>query len=102
MLPKAARAIRGAIMRKKYFCAGCKAECADPTYLRLHLTACGWRRVSKLARWQRSISIGHLCEECLPVYVRTVLGRDFDLYQVKRHSRPTSLSVGMRTREASS
>ena len=89
-------------MRKKYFCAGCKAECADPTYLRLHLTACGWRRVSKLARWQRSISIGHLCEECLPVYVRTVLGRDFDLYQVKRHSRPTSLSVGMRTREASS
>jgi hypothetical protein len=89
-------------MRKKYFCAEYKAECADPTYLRLHLTACGWRRVSKLARWQRSISVGHLCEECLPMRVRTALGRDFDLSQVKRHSKPASLSAGLRTQEASS
>lgn len=89
-------------MRKKYFCAECKAECVDPTYLRLHLTACGWRRVSKLARWQRSIPVGHLCEERLTIRVRTALKRDFDLSQVKRHSKPASLSAGLRTQEASS
>jgi hypothetical protein len=89
-------------MRKKYFCADCKAECADPTYLRLHLTACGWRRVSKLPRWQHSIPVGHFCEECLLLRVRTALGPNFDLSQVKRRSGPASLSVGLRTHEASS
>ena len=34
--------------------------------------------------------------------LRTVMGRDFDLSQVERHSRPASLSVGLRTQEASS
>jgi hypothetical protein len=89
-------------MAKKYFCAECKAECADPTYLRLHLTACGWRRVSKLPRRQRSIRVGHFCEACLWARVRMVMGRDFNPSQVERHSRPASLSVGLRTQEASS
>jgi hypothetical protein len=89
-------------MRKKYFCAECKAECADPTYLRLHLTACGWRRVSKLPRRQRSIPVGHFCEECLWLRVRTTMGRDFNSSQVERHSRAASLSAGLRTQESSS
>jgi hypothetical protein len=86
-------------MRKKYFCADCKAECADPTYLRLHLTICGWERVSKLPRWQRSIQVGHFCEKCLLLRVRTALGRDFDLSQVNRHSMSGSQSVDVRTQE---
>jgi hypothetical protein len=89
-------------MRKKYFCADCKAECADPTYLRLHLTECAWRRVSKLPRWQHSIPVGHFCEKRLLLRVRTALGRDFDLSQVKRHSRTANESLGLRTQEASS
>jgi hypothetical protein len=89
-------------MQKKYFCAECKAECPDPTYLRLHLTACGWKRVSKLARWQRSIPVGHFCEKCLLLRVRTALGRDFALSQVEGSSRPASPSVGLRTQEATS
>ncbi len=89
-------------MPKKYFCAECKRECVDPTYLRLHLTACAWKRVSKLPRWQRSIPVGHFCKECLPVSVRTALGREFDLSRVKRHLRSESLSHGVRTQEASS
>jgi hypothetical protein len=89
-------------MPKKYLCADCKAECLDPTYLRLHLTACGWKRVSKLARWQCSIPVGHFCEKCLLLRVRTALGRDFVLSQVKRSPRTASRSVSLRTQEASS
>jgi len=89
-------------MPRKYFCAECKAECADPTYLRLHLTVCGWKRVAKLPRRQRSIPVGHFCEECLSVRVRTAMGRDFNLSQVESHSRPASLSPRLRTKEASS
>ena len=89
-------------MRKKYFCADCKAECADPTYLRLHLTLCGWQRISELPRWQHSIPVGHFCEKCLLLRVRTALGRDFDLSKVKRHPRPASPSLGLRTQGASS
>ena len=89
-------------MPKDYRCADCNKKCSDPTYLRLHLTACGWRSISQQPRWQCSIPVGHLCEECLPMRVRTALGRDFDLSQVKRHSKPASLSAGLRTQEASS
>jgi hypothetical protein len=71
-------------MRKKYFCKECKAECGAPTYLRLQLTRCGWTRVSQLPRWQKSIPVGHFCEECLLARVRTAMGRDFDLSQVER------------------
>jgi hypothetical protein len=89
-------------MRKKYFCAECKAESAEPTYLRLHLTVCGWRRSVQPSRSQRSIRVGHFCEACLWARVRTVMGRDFNPSQVERRSRPASLSVGLRTQEASS
>jgi hypothetical protein len=89
-------------MPREYHCLDCNKKCSGPTYLRLHLTACGWRSVSQMARWQRSIPVGHLCEECLPVRVRTVMGRDFDLSQVKRHSRSESQSAGLRTQEAPS
>jgi len=89
-------------MRKKYLCAECKAECAEPTYLRLHLTACGWRRSVQPSRSQRSIRVGHFCESCLWARVRTAMGRDFKPSQVESHSRPASLSPGLRTQEASS
>src|SRR5882672_2200355 len=71
-------------MRKRYFCEECKKDCGAPTYLRLQLTRCGWTRVSQLPRWQRSIPVGHFCEECLLARVRTAMGRDFDLSQVER------------------
>jgi hypothetical protein len=89
-------------MPKNYRCVDCNKKCWGPIYLRLHLTACGWRSIPRQPRWQRSIPVGHLCEECLPMRVRTALGRDFDLSQVKRHSKPASLSAGLRTQEASS
>jgi hypothetical protein len=73
-------------MRKKYFCEECKAECVAPTYLRLQLTRLGWKRVSLLPRWQKSIPVGHFCEACLLACVRTAMGRDLDLSQVERRS----------------
>ena len=89
-------------MPREYRCLECNKKCSDPTYLRLHLTACGWRSVSEPVRWQRSIPVGHFCEECLSVRVRTALGREFDLSRVNRCSRPASLSADLRTQEASS
>jgi hypothetical protein len=86
-------------MRKKYFCKQCEAECGAPTYLRLQLTRCGWTRVSRLPRWQRSITVGHFCEECLLACVRTALGRDFDLSQVQRRSGRATVPVRLRTRD---
>jgi hypothetical protein len=88
-------------MQKKYFCEECKAECGAPTYVRLHLTRCGWTRVSQRPRWQESIPVGHFCEECLVVRVRTAIGRDFDLYQVERHSGRKAAPVRLRTQEES-
>jgi hypothetical protein len=89
-------------MQREYPCSDCGNTCLQPTYVRLHLTACGWKRVAKLARWQRSIPVGHFCEKCLLLRVRTVLGRDFDLSQMEGSSRPASPSVSLRTQEASS
>jgi hypothetical protein len=88
-------------MRKKYFCAECKTECADPTYLRLHLTVCGWKRGSSLPRLQRSIPVGHFCEKCLLLRVRTALERNFDLSQVERRSGRKTARKRLRTQEES-
>ena len=89
-------------MPRKFRCVDCNKECSAPAYLRLHLTACGWRSSSQQPRWQRSIPVGHFCEECLWLRVRTTMGSDFNLSQVERHSRSASLSAGLRTQEASS
>jgi hypothetical protein len=88
-------------MQKKYFCEVCKAECGAPTYLRLQLTRLGWTRVSQLPRWQKSIPVGHFCEECLLARVRTAIGGDFDLSQVDRHSGRKTTPVRLRTQEES-
>jgi len=89
-------------MRKKYFCRECKTECGSPTYLRLQLTRCGWTRVSQLHRWQRSIPVGHFCEECLLARVRTAMGRDFDLSHVERRSGHASAAIGCAHKTSSS
>jgi hypothetical protein len=86
-------------MPKDYRCVDCNKKCSDPTYLRLHLTACGWRSISQQPRWQCSIPVGHLCTECLQARVRIVMGRDFDLSQVNRHSMSGSQSIDVRTQE---
>ncbi len=86
-------------MRKKYFCKECKAECGEPTYLRLQLTRCGWTRISQLPRWQRSFRVGHFREECLSARVRTAMGGNFDLSQVESRSSRRNAPVRLRTRE---
>jgi hypothetical protein len=88
-------------MKEKYFCADCGAECGAPTYLRLQLTRLGWTRVSQLPRWQRSIPVGHFCEECLLARVRTAIGGDFDLSQVERRPGCKAAPVRLRTQEES-
>jgi hypothetical protein len=84
-------------MRKKYFCEECKAECGTPTYLRLQLTRCGWTRDSQLPRWQRSIPVGHFCEECLLARVRTAMGGNFDSSLMERRSDDVDVSQRLRT-----
>jgi hypothetical protein len=37
-------------MHKEYRCLDCNKKSSNPTYLRLHLTACGWRSISQLPR----------------------------------------------------
>ena len=69
-------------MRKEYRCLDCQKECLSPTYLRLHLTACGYASASELPRWQRSVPVGHFCNECLLLRVRTAVGPDFDMSDV--------------------
>jgi len=71
-------------MQKKYLCRDCGAECGAPAYLRLQVTRLGWKRASQLPRWQKSIPVGHFCEECLLARVRTAMGNNFDLSQVER------------------
>ena len=88
-------------MFKKYFCEDCGAECGAPTYVRLQLTRLGWTRISQLPRWQRSIPVGHFCEECLSARVRTAMGRDFDLSQVERRSGRKTSRKRLRTQEES-
>src|SRR5215469_11669691 len=80
-------------MQKKYLCEDCQSECSAPTYLRLQLTRCGWTRVSQLPRWQKSIPVGHFCDECLLARVRTVRAADFDLSQVERRSACSTSAV---------
>src|ERR1700680_2500626 len=87
------------VMRKKYFCEECKAECSTPTYLRLQLTRCGWTRVSHLPRWQRAIPVGIFCEECLVAVVRTAMASNFDLSRVEKRSSRRNAPVRLRTQE---
>lgn len=84
-------------VRKNYRCLDCGKECVAPTYLRLHLTRCGWRSTSQLPREQRSIPVGHFCEECLLLRVRTAMDRDFDLSQVERRSGYANVPQPLRT-----
>jgi len=83
--------------RKEYHCSECKKQCASPTYVRLHLTACGHISASKLERWQRSIPVGHFCDECLLRRVRMAVGRDFDSSLVESHSGRAHTSGCVRT-----
>lgn len=80
-------------MQKKYLCHDCGAECGAPAYLRLQVTRLGWKRASQLPRWQKSIPVGHFCEECLLARVRTAMGNDFDLSKVERHLGHAEASV---------
>jgi hypothetical protein len=89
-------------MRKGYFCLDCGTECLDPFYLRLNLTKCGWVVASRLPRWQRSIPVGHFCEECLLLRVRTATDRDFKLAELDRHSRRARKPARVRTPEQES
>jgi len=89
-------------MHKKYLCQECKAECGAPTYLRLQLTRCGWTRISQLPRWQRSIPVGHFCDECLLARVRTAMGGHFDLSQVEKRSGRKAAIIRLRTQEETS
>ena len=86
-------------MRKKYRCSECEKECSSPTYLRLHLTACGYASASQLRRWQRSIPVGHFCDECLLLRVRTGVGRDFDSSLVESRLARATASDRLRTQE---
>jgi len=86
-------------MSKKYCCSECKTECAAPTYLRLHLTRCGWTRDSQLPRWQKSISVGHFCEECLLERVRTATSGDLDLFLDEGCAGCADGLIRLRTRE---
>jgi len=87
----------GIHVRKNYVCKECGSECAAPTYVRLHLTSCGWSRDSQQARRQRSIPVGHFCDECLLRRVRTAVGRDFDSSLVESHSDRAHRSSNVRT-----
>jgi hypothetical protein len=89
-------------MQREYPCSDCGKTCLQPIYVRLHLTAVRYRSTSNLPRWQHSIPLGHFCEKCLLLRVRTALGRDFDLSQAKRQPRTANVSLGPRTQEASS
>jgi hypothetical protein len=88
-------------MHKEYRCLDCNKKSSSPTYLRLHLTACGWKSISQLPRWQRSIPVGHFCEDCLLSRVRTATGLDFDLSQAERHPRRANVPADVRTQEES-
>jgi hypothetical protein len=88
-------------MQKEYHCSDCGKNCSQPTYVRLHLTASGYRSASKLPRWQRSIPLGHFCEECLLLRVRSATGNDNGLCLPERHSTHADAFLALRTqREA--
>jgi hypothetical protein len=91
----------GINVRKNYLCLDCGIECVAPTYLRLHLTRCGWLRVSQQPRRQRSIALGHFCEECLSLRVRRATEREFNLSHAEKCLSSADASAGVRTREES-
>ncbi len=91
----------GINVRKNYLCLDCGIECVAPTYLRLQLTRCGWTRVSQQPRRQRSIPLGHFCEECLSLRVRRAKDHEFNLSHAERRLRSADASTGVRTQEES-
>jgi len=86
-------------MRKEYRCSECGKQCSSPIYFRLHLTACGYRSASKLPRWQRSIPVGHFCDECLVARVRTAAGHDFGSFLVEGCTSGARVSDRVRTQK---
>jgi len=91
----------GINVRKNYLCLDCGIECVAPTYLRLHLTRCGWTRISPQPRRQRSIPLGHFCEECLSLRVRRATDGECNLLHVEKRLRSADASAGVRPREES-
>jgi hypothetical protein len=91
----------GINVRKNYLCLDCGIDCVAPTYLRLHLTRCGWTRVSQQPRRQSSIPLGHFCEECLSLRVRKATNCERDPFDTEKRSRSTDASAGVRTQEES-
>jgi len=91
----------GINVRKNYLCLDCGIACVAPTYLRLHLTRCGWTRVSPQPRRQRSIPVGHFCEECLSLRVRRATDCECDPFDTEKRLRTTDASAGVRTQEES-
>ena len=86
-------------MRKEYRCSECSKQCSTPIYFRLHLTACGYRSASEVPRWQRSIPVGHICDECLLARVRTAAGHDFDSSLVEGRSGDAGMPNRLRTQK---
>jgi hypothetical protein len=86
---------------KNYQCLDCGIECVAPTYLRLHLTRCGWTRDSQQPRRQRSIPLRHFCQECLALRVRRATEREFNLSHAEKCLRSANASAGVRTQEES-
>ena len=91
----------GISVRKNYLCVDCGIDCVAPTYVRLHLTRCGWTRVSQQPRRQLSIPLGHFCKECLSLRVRRATNRECDPFDTDRRLRGTDVSAGVRTQEES-
>ena len=91
----------GINVRKNYLCLDCGIDCVAPTYLRLHLTRCGWTRISPQPRRQRSIPLGHFCEECLSLRVRRATDGECNLLHVEKRLRSADASAGVRPREES-
>ncbi len=91
----------GINVQKNYLCLDCGIECVAPTYLRLHLTRCGWTRISPQPRRQRSIPLGHFCEECLSLRVRRATDGECNLLHVEKRLRSADASAGVRPREES-
>jgi hypothetical protein len=86
-------------VQKNYLCLDCGIECVAPTYLRLHLTRCGWTRVSQQPRRQLSIPLGHFCEECLSLRVRRATNRECNPLHNEKPLRSADTSAGLRTQE---
>ncbi len=59
-------------MSRVYQCTDCGAKSTNAVYARLHLTRCGLVNAREQKNRDRFLPIGHLCQECLSVRVRTM------------------------------